>query len=771
MKLAAPLALAALFAVTGARGDETSPGAAIFKKICAECHGPKGEGVPDKYDEPLFGERSIASLAKLIDRTMPDGEPEKVSAEEARQVAEYIYGAFYSPTARARNNPPKHELARLTNRQYRESVADLIGSFRTPMAPGAGTGLHAEYFSSKGMNKKDKRGFEREDKVLDFDFGEGSPGPDINPEQFSIGWSGSLLAEETGVYEFRIRTPNGARLYLNADLGNGDNNRRDDSDAKREATLIDAWVSSGEQVREESGRLFLLGGRSYPIRLDYFKYQEKRGSVRLEWKPPGGGWSVLAAPHLSPARATRVAVVDTAFPADDASLGFERGTSVSKEWQDATTKAAIAVAAEIGARLSRLSDSGRDEPGRVLKLKKFCTAFAERAFRRPLTPEQYEACVEHMFAGDIAPDVAVKRVVLAVLQSPRFLYPDLGERDDFAIAARLALGLWDSIPDATLADAAGRGELHTPEQVRAQATRMAADPRAKAKLMAFFHEWLGSEKSEDVTKDTKTFPGFDPVLFGDLRESLRLFVENVVWSEKSDYRELLLADYLYVNPRLAKFYHMTSPVTDTFERVYFDPSQRAGIFTHPFLLSTFSYFKSTSPIHRGVFLTRNVLGRTLKPPPMAVEFKEEKFDPSLTMREKVTEVTRKSSCMGCHSTINPLGFALENFDAVGRFRTTENDKPINAATEYESAEGDMVKFTGARDLAKHTATSEAARRGFIRHLFQYAIKETPAVFGSDTLEKLDADFAASGYHVRKLFIESATVAALPRREPDKQASR
>lgn len=769
MKLSTVTILVAALAT--AHAEEPHPGAVLYKRLCAECHGEKGEGVAKKYDEPLFGERTVASLAKLIDRTMPEDEPEKCSAEESEKIAAYIYDAFYSAEARARNNPPKHELARLTNRQFRESVADLLGSFRKTLPQGPATGLRAEYFQSDGMNKKKKRAFDRQDKALDFDFGEGSPGEGITPDQFSIAWNGSLIAGDTGIYEFRLRTPNGARVYVNTDFGAGDGNFRDDSDAKRETPLIDAWVSSGEQVREETARIYLLGGRHYPFRLDYFKYKDKRGAVKLEWKPPGGVWTVLAAPYLSPSPSVRVAIVDTAFPADDGSLGYERGTSISKEWHEATTKSTLAIAAEVAARLGPLAEVKKDAPDRPEKLKAFAAKFAERAFRSPLTPELRTLYVDRMFAEGVAPEVAVKRSVIAVLKSPRFLYPEIMEPGDHAVAARLAMNLWDSIPDAPLWEAANKGELKTPEQVRAQAERMARDPRAKAKLASFFHHWLGEDEVDDVSKDAKLFPGFDPAVVADLRTSLDHFVEHVVWGEKSDYRELLLANYLFVNPRLAKFYGMTSPVDDSFQKLEFEPSQRSGIFTHPFLLSAFSYHKSSSPIHRGVFLTRHIMGRMLKQPNIAVEFKDDMFDPSLTMREKVTTLTKKESCMGCHSTINPLGFSLEQYDAVGRFRTKENNKPVNVATEYQTAEGEVVNLNGARDLAEHTATSAAARRGFVRHLFHYAIKQTPAAFGPETMQKLDNRFVESGFHVRNLFIEVAAVAAMNRPEPAKQASR
>ena len=140
-------------------------------------------------------------------------------------------------------------------------------------------------------------------------------------------------------------------------MRDGDANQRDDSDQKRQSALIDAWVSSGDEVRETLARIYLLGGRAYPIRLDYFKYKEKRGMVALEWKPPHGVWGVLQAPFLSPAPAGHVAIVSTTMPADDRSEGYERGTGVSLGWHEATTKAAVAMGTEVQGRL-RAPDIG-----------------------------------------------------------------------------------------------------------------------------------------------------------------------------------------------------------------------------------------------------------------------------------------------------------------------------------------------------------------------------------------------------------------------------
>jgi len=735
-------------------------GEIIYRDMCASCHGPAGEGVADKHDEPLYGERSIAALTRLIDKTMPEDKEDTLDAAGSAKVAEYIYHAFYSPAARARNNPPRIDLTHLTNRQYRESVADLLGSFIDQQPRGEVTGLKGEYFESEGMNKKAKAKAERVDAAMAFDFGEGPPVEGCSAEQFSIAWQGSLLAEDSGHYEFRLSTPNGARLYLNRDFRDGDKNFRDDSDAKRQPALIDEWVSSGDKMRESTARVYLLGGRRYPLRLDYFKYKEKRGSVKLEWKPPHGVWLVLAAPHISPQPSARVSVVATPFPPDDGSLGYERGSGVSKDWHEATTRAALETAGEIVDRLRLLAKTRENAPDYVDKLKAFARTFAERAFRRPLSAEESELYIERHFAGGTPPEVAVKRMAMLVLKSPHFLYPDSGGLPpQQAAAARLALVLWDSLPDATLREAAAKGELQSPDQLRAQAQRMLTDPRAKAKLREFFHQWLSMEEAEEISKDRNAWPDFDEAIVADLRTSLEKFIEDVVWSESSDYRRLLTDEHLLVNPRLAKFYGVEAPPGEQFEKVKFDPAQRAGVFTHPYLLSAFAYHKSTSPIHRGVFLTRNILGRFLKPPPMAIAFMDDKFDPSLTMREKVTELTKNDNCMACHATINPLGFSLENYDAVGRWRMMDQNKPVNAVSDYTTPEGDVIQLRGVRDVASHAVESTDAQRGFVRQLFHFSVKQTPAAYSSETLEKLHQGFGQSGFHIRNLLAEMAVIAA------------
>lgn len=756
--------------------SESSPAESILesgKKLyvehCAHCHGKEGEGAQDEYDEPLTGDRSIKSLSGLIERTMPEDDPELVQGQDAARVAAYIFHEFYSPAAQAKRQPaPRIELSRLTVSQYRSAVADLIGSFpeNDPVDAEANSksqpGLAGQYFESKGMNKANELRFERTDLNIDFDFGEGAPSEDTAIDQFAVIWQGVLEAPSTGHYEFRVTTQNGVRLYLNAENTGRRRRMRDDSSVAGQAALIDGWVSSGK-LTEHTARVFLLGGRTYPIRLEFFKYKEKTASIRLEWKPPHSVWANLDERFINTGSAPRTFVVTTPFPADDRSAGYERGSSVSPGWLDAITRGAAEAATEVVARLPYLAEYREGAKDRVAKMKTFLPQLASRAFRRTLTEEENSLFGNLLFEQVSPPETAVRRGLLLILTSPGFLYQQPASEDtapdDFAVASRLALSLWDSLPDSKLLEAATQGALGTREQIQGQVDRMLTDERAKAKLSEFFHEWL-EVAERDLSKDAGLYPEFSDEVVSDLRYSLDQQIEAIVWSPGSDYRDLMLTDRLYLNSRLKTIYQAPNTPSSESERITnFEPvsftGQRAGILTHPFLLSAFAYHNTTSPIHRGVFLTRNVMGRTLKPPPEAVAFKNEDFPDDLTMREKITRLTRDAACMTCHSVINPLGFSLENFDAIGRYRTEENEEPIDSKAEYVTLEGDNKTFNSAQEIAHYAIASESAHSAFIAHLFRHLIKQTPEAFGRDTLPSLRLHFVEQDFNIRKLVAEIA----------------
>jgi hypothetical protein len=220
---------------------------------------------------------------------------------------------------------------------------------------------------------------------------------------------------------------------------------------------------------------------------------------------------------------------------------------------------------------------------------------------------------------------------------------------------------------------------------------------------------------------------------------------------------------VFLNGRLAKFYGVELPADAPFQKVALDPGERAGVVSHPYLLSTFAYTSTTSPIHRGVFLARGVLGRMLKPPPEAAAPLAPELHPDLTTRERVALQTRPAACVTCHGMINPLGFPLERFDAVGRYRKEERGRPIDATGSYQTRSGETVTFDGARDLAAFLAGSEETHDAFVEQLFHQLVKQPVLAYGPAMHGELRRSFAENGYHIRKLMAEIVTATStLPR---------
>jgi hypothetical protein len=735
-------------------------GEQVYKEMCASCHGTAGEGTPEDYPRPLVGDKTVAQLARFIAKTMPEDDPGTCVGPDAERVAAFIHEAFYSKAAQARNAPARIELAHLTVRQYKNAVADVVGSFRDEFRRDERRGLHGEYYKSRRF-RTGERVIDRIDPTVQFDFGLASPDPDkMEADQFSIRWAGSVLAPETGEYEIVVRTEHATRLWLN------DPNR----------PLIDAWVKSGND-NEYRAAVYLLGGRAYALKLEFSKAKQGvddskknkpkpppvKASIALLWKPPHQAREPIPEHALSPGSAPEAFVVTTPFPPDDRSVGYERGSSVSKAWDQATTDAAIETAGYVVAHLSGLAGVDRGAADREPRLREFCQRFARRAFRGAVTDEESQRYVDRLFADAPDPETAVKRVVLLVLKSPRFLYREIGCETSapgtWDMASRLSFGLWDSVPDATLRAAVESGQLSSPGAVRNHAERMLSDVRTHAKVREFLLQWLKVDQVPDIAKDPKEFPEFDAAVASDLRTSLDLLLEDAVWSESSDFRQLLLTSDLYLNGRLARLYGQDLPADSPFQKVSFAPGERAGVVTHPYLLTAFAYTATSSPIHRGVFLARSVLGRSLRPPPEAAAPLPAELHPSLTTRERIMLQTRPTACTTCHSMINPLGFPLENFDAVGRFRSEERGKPIDATGLYQTRTGDTVKFTGARELATFLAASEETHEAFVEQLFHHLIKQPIRAYGPDTLTNLSRSFAENGYHIRKLIVEIVTLAA------------
>jgi len=758
----AAVGLWALLPAAGlASASESSPGAALYHEHCLRCHGAGGRGTPD-VPAPLVGDRSVNQLAAYIDETMPEDDPSRVTGEAARQVAAYVHEAFYSAVARDRQRPARAELQRLTIRQQRSVLADVVGSFRPPPPPVSDArGLHAEYFATRDFNRDKGFAFARIDPRVDFDFGTLGPAPcAIEPDRFAIRWTGSIVPTETGRHEFVFLTDHSARLWINVDV--------------EEPPTIDAYVKSGAGI-EHRGGAFLLAGRPHPVVLEFSRANQgvdnkehERGdgaSIRLLWKPPHGTLEVLPERVLIPVEAPPVFAAATPFPPDDRSLGYDRGSGVSPEWFAATTAAAVETADYVLDHLEELSHVEPDAPDRGRRLRGFAARFAERAFRRPLPPDLRALVVDRPFDDAPDPETGLRRSLLAMLGSPRFLFREPPtDSSGAATAARLAMGMWDSIPDKRLVREAARGGLGTAAAVRSQAERMLADRRTTAKLRDFLFCWLRLDLGVEIVKDASRHPGFTPEVAADLRTSLELTLDDVLRTG-GDFRRLFTIEELHLNGRLAPLYGVDLPADAPFTPVRLDEGRRGGVLSHPYLMSVLSYPGSSSPIHRGVFLARSIFGNVLRPPRQAIAPLAADQAPELTTRERVAAQTAAVACQSCHTMINPLGFALEEFDAIGRHRTVEAaggvEKPINASGSYAPRSGAATAFSNARELGLACAASADAQEAFVQALFHAAVKQPVQAWGPDTLPRLRESFAAAGFDIRRLVVDIMSIAALP----------
>ncbi len=323
-------------------------------------------------------------------------------------------------------------------------------------------------------------------------------------------------------------------------------------------------------------------------------------------------------------------------------------------------------------------------------------ALARRAYRRPVTDADTAPLLAAYAAGRQAGggfEDGVRWAIEALLVSPKFLFrveePPAGAAPgapyrlgDLDLASRLSFFLWSSIPDDELVDLAAGGRLREPGVLEGQVRRMIDDPRAQALVENFAGQWLYLRNLPSVAPDAGRFPEFDDNLRQALRQETELFVASQIREDRG-VLDLLRADYTFVNERLARHYGIPGVYGGHFRRVAYRDDRRAGLLGHGSLLTVTSYPHRTSPVLRGKWLLENLLGAPPPPPPPDIPELDEPGDRAApaTMRERMARHRASPACATCHAKIDPLGFALENFDAVGRWRSREEGAgtPIDAS--------------------------------------------------------------------------------------------
>jgi hypothetical protein len=309
-----------------------------------------------------------------------------------------------------------------------------------------------------------------------------------------------------------------------------------------------------------------------------------------------------------------------------------------------------------------------------------------RAFRGPVDGDQ-KTLMLTLFDGGATPREGIDQILRFMIQSPSFVYviergtPVSGQQGiyaltDYEIASRLSFLSCETVPDQPLLDAAAAGALHEPAQIATQAERLFAQPCAHKMTNRFLTQWLKLDRMATIMPDTATFPQFTADVRAAMMDEDQRFVEDVVWNGGGTLATLFTANYSFIDQRLGPIYGLSglgsSPAKVTL------PPERLGILTHPSVLTAFSNPATTSPVRRGGYIYKKVLCQDISPPPPTLDTSPPKDDPTLTTRQRYALRTEVGVCGTCHSLFNPIGYTMENFDPIGRVRTTDNNLPIDA---------------------------------------------------------------------------------------------
>jgi hypothetical protein len=412
----------------------------------------------------------------------------------------------------------------------------------------------------------------------------------------------------------------------------------------------------------------------------------------------------------------------------DALIGFDNQADalyvteqLRQQFADAAEKLADKVTASAPADLA----------GRA---RAFVTSFGQRAFRRPLTDAEVTSHLAlfnqgpTLYPGVDSFNAGVSLVIQAMLQSPYFLYrTELGAGatngkvplTDYEVSAKLAFALTNTMPDDDLFAAAAAGQLHDATAVAAQARRLMEGPRGTAGVDNFNFQVYRLGTYDGITRDAAAFPDFSAAAPSAMRaEALQFF--EWIFRQGRGVKDFYTAPVGFVNAALAPLYGVPSPTAaDTLTQVDLDASQRSGLLTQTGFLSSYATGNDPDIIHRGVFIATRLLCLELPPPsPKATPLIE--LQPNMTNRERVEKTTGKGTCgEACHAALfNPLGYAFENYDAIGKYRTTDHGQPVNAADSY-TLDGELKSFSNGVELSHLLGEAKQTHSCYVQNMMSY----------------------------------------------------
>ncbi|NUP13044.1 MAG: DUF1592 domain-containing protein [Polyangiaceae bacterium] len=398
----------------------------------------------------------------------------------------------------------------------------------------------------------------------------------------------------------------------------------------------------------------------------------------------------------------------------------------------------------------------------------FVETFGRRAFRRALSTDEVDAYMSLYARGAGKFDAGtpfqqgIRHLVEGFLQSPKFLYRvELSQELDadklipltgYEVATRLSYLLWNDTPDEDLLDAAESGDLDSEAGIEAHARRLLDDPRSVGPVDDFHAQWLQLAKYDNLSKDPALYPGFDASVSASMKEETQRFIRHVALEQSGSFEDLLLSTTTFVDDNLAAIYGLEGTYGSDFVEVELDPTQRAGLLTQPGFLASHAYTTTSSPIHRGVFVQRRVLCAKIADPPGDVDTTLPPFSEDIKTTKQAVEVhTSPEACVGCHSMINAPGYALESFDAVGAWRTTENGEPVDPTGTF-TLDGAKTDVAGPIDLVKQVAESDAAGACYMRQWYRYGFAREETDADECTMDVLETKLRESGFNIKEMLV-------------------
>jgi hypothetical protein len=467
-------------------------------------------------------------------------------------------------------------------------------------------------------------------------------------------------------------------------------------------------------------------------------------------------------------------VFSATFPPDEEGLGFSNNADalvvqplLAEGYQRASEELAVDAVANLGA-LAPACDP--QTAGAATCARSFIEAFGKKAFRRPLAADEitrYEALFT-TGSADATFDDGITLVIEAMLQSPHFLYRlefgdlaaavgDVAPLTSHEIASRLSYFLWSSIPDDELFAAADANQLTTPEQVAAQADRMLSHENARDMVQQFHREWLHLDDVLGRQKDPAIYANFDAQLQADLVWEADAFVGDVFWN-RGNVTQLFTASYTFLNENVARLYGVPGVSGGELTRVELDPSQRSGILSLGAILAAYATSDQAHPILRGKFVRERLLCEELEPVPNDLMVVVPAVTPGTTTRERFEAHSSNPACVGCHIKMDPIGFGFENYDAVGRWRATDDGRPVNATGEFVEAPSPVTDgaFDGVTGMAARLTAGPDAANCVATMWFRWGNGRQESADDACAIESIRQKFQGASYELRSLPIAIVT---------------